>query len=619
MAKQVVLTTEFMRGWNAIDGEFPIFEITPGDGVSIENGVISIAQVPGVSGTYTNPVVTIDAMGRVSAIQEGTTQSLLNAAVLDTSDEVAGYTGDADALFVLNAGAGRSAMYIKDDVGAFRGPAFITGEKGADGVNGVDGAQGPQGPKGETGERSPEGPQGQRGPQGEAGANGSNGLNGEQGVQGPQGIQGPMGSFLTPNAYGTLDEDRITFIRTVQGNYFFLVNPSGDLRTNKLVPTGISGDMSLHLIGWNGTFFTDYGQLTGAEGPQGIQGPQGVQGERGPAGLTGPTGAQGVAGIQGERGIAGVNGTNGATGPQGPQGLTGSQGPQGERGLQGLTGPAGPTGASGATGAQGVQGERGLTGPQGPQGFQGPQGVAGPTGAAGANGYAGNYVVWSAPANARTITAADEGTRFHITSAAITAVTVGTMPAGGYVELTCADGQSKTVTYGGGSTLTMYGGETWRFGLNYHIIVRRNPRILLDELNMSALGKFAQVDFPRSIGFAQVDIEFENFRSDTAGAVLNVQLANSLGLNAWTTLGVVGVAQTLTTDVIAGIVCIRNAGQPIEAVSAQSVTGRYHRGGHFGGANVEFNRARLFYGGEAAATNIAAGARVKAYGINRTV
>lgn len=383
MEKQISLTTRFQKGWNArIAVVGGISEIEAGEGISINGNTISLLSIPGVAGSYTNPTVTVDETGRVVDIENGTLPSALNADLVEDIDGVSSYSGDAFALVVIDAGDGRSALYVRDESNVFQGPAYITGSRGLPGQDGIDGADGANGStgetgeKGEAGERGPEGPQGQRGPQGESGPAGAQGLNGSEGPQGPQGVMGPIGATLTPNAYGTLDEAMVASIQGRPGNYFFLVDPDGDVRANKLVPSGISGDMSLHLIGWNGASFRDYGQLTGAQGPQGIQGPQGPQGERGPQGLTGATGAQGVAGAQGERGIAGQNGAQGPQGIAGQAGATGPQGPQGERGLQGI---------QGATGVKGDKGDAGEVGPQGPAGADGEAGPAGPAGLSGAS------------------------------------------------------------------------------------------------------------------------------------------------------------------------------------------------------------------------------------------
>ena len=125
-------------------------------------------------------------------------------------------------------------------------------------TTGKDGAQGEQGAQGNTGAT------GSQGPQGEIGATGPQGPQGEQGVQGEQGIAG-----ITPQ------------LKIEDGRWL------------------VSYD--------NGATWTDIGQATGDQGPQGEQGeqgPQGNQGVQGPQGETGATGSQGKPGADGLDGDA---------------------------------------------------------------------------------------------------------------------------------------------------------------------------------------------------------------------------------------------------------------------------------------------------------------------------
>lgn len=338
--KQVNLNTKYAKGWTAkvavVGG---IDELVAGEGIDITQKTISLTHTPEVAGSYTNPVITVDSTGRITSIQDGAAADAVNADVVNTVDDVDSYDGEATALIVLDAGDGRSALYVKDSSDVFRGPAFLTGAAGANGTNGtngVDGAVGPKGDKGDKGERGETGLQGPVGPQGPEGPRGQAGANGQQGPQGIQGPEGPMGSFLTPDEYGNIDEDAIARIQALGRQYFFLVNPDGDLRANQAVPSGIGGDMQLHLVGYSpASGWRDYGQLTGAQGPRG---PQGVQGE------------PGVAGPKGEQGNQGPQGIQGPEGPRGIQGQQGPQGPQGERGPQGTPGTNGTNGTNGKDG-----------------------------------------------------------------------------------------------------------------------------------------------------------------------------------------------------------------------------------------------------------------------------
>ncbi|MEL7251914.1 MAG: tail fiber domain-containing protein [Bacteroidota bacterium] len=207
---------------------------------------------------------------------------------------------------------------------------------------GTPGPAGPQGPQGETGPVGPQGPAGATGPQGAPGVAGPTGVAGPQGLQGepgPQGIPGPTG------AQGPAGQDGTGV--SIQGT----VPTIGDLPANgntegDLYIVAANGDGYV----WDGSMWTNVGQI------QGPQGPQGVPGAQGPQGATGPSGPQGQAGMTGLQGNPGPQGPTGNTGPIGPQGEQGPAGPQGLPGPQGVSGPVGP------------QGEQGVAGPQGPAG-----------------------------------------------------------------------------------------------------------------------------------------------------------------------------------------------------------------------------------------------------------
>jgi Collagen triple helix repeat (20 copies) len=267
------------------------------------------------------------------------------------------------------------------------GPAGPTGPIGPQGIQGIQGIQGEigsqgvpgiQGPKGDTGSQGPIGNTGPMGPQGNAGPQGPIGPQGDIGPIGPQGPEGPQGE---------------------QGTGINLKGSVSD--STQLPPTGnLPGDAYItsdtgHIWVWDGTQWTDGGDISGPPGPQGPQGIQGIQGEIGPQGIQGPIGQTGPKGDTGDTGSQGVPGPVGNTGPQGPIGLTGPQGiqgdtgPQGPIGLTGNTGPAGPQGDIGPQGPQGVKGDTGATGATGPQGIQGIQGDVGPEGPIGNTGATG--------------------------------------------------------------------------------------------------------------------------------------------------------------------------------------------------------------------------------------
>jgi Collagen triple helix repeat (20 copies) len=170
------------------------------------------------------------------------------------------------------------------------------------------------------------------------------------GTTGPQGPIGPTGAAGPAGPTGAIGPPGPSV--TIKGS----VPTVGDLPPSADINDAYIVDATGDLYVWNGTSWTDVGQIVGPPGPVGAQGP------------TGPQGANGAQGIQGSVGPAGPQGANGPAGPTGPQGVQGTQGPAG------VTGPQGTTGAQGLTGPAGPQG---TVGPQGPQGIEGPQGPAG--------------------------------------------------------------------------------------------------------------------------------------------------------------------------------------------------------------------------------------------------
>lgn len=233
---------------------------------------------------------------------------------------------------------------------------------------------------------------------------------------GPTGPTGAVGATGPTGAQGTSI--------SLQGS----VANVGALPGSANINDAYINDDDGNLYVWNGSSWTDAGQIVGPEGatgPQGAQGPTGPQGNAGTAATiqigtitTGDAGTnasvansgnliaavldftipRGVTGPQGEvgpTGATGDTGPQGAIGPTGAQGEIGPTGPQGEQGIQGVqgdTGPIGPTGAQGATGPQGATGDtgpQGVTGDTGPQGATGPQGIQGEVGPTGATGDTG--------------------------------------------------------------------------------------------------------------------------------------------------------------------------------------------------------------------------------------
>lgn len=561
--KQINLNTKYAKGWTArvavVGG---IDDLVAGDGIDITQKTISLMHIAGVAGSYTNPTIQVDNYGRIVAAENGVSPEALGAEVVPTAADVETYSGDAVALVALDAGEGRSALYLKNEGGTFEGPAYLTGSSGrngADGVNGVDGAKGEKGDKGDTGERGPEGPMGQRGLQGETGPKGADGLNGAEGPQGAQGPRGPTGSALVPNDYGILDDDRINNIQNRPGNYFFLVQDMGDLRTNQLTPTGISGDMSRHVIGWNGVNFTDYGPLTGAQGVQGEQGVQGVQGERGP---------QGIQGIQGNQGPAGQ---------------------QGERGLQGIQGPAGPKGDDGNAGSGG----------------------------------GGRYTYWNSAL--RVLTSADSGLHISHNLPLTLSIQTETNPGEGvevgYIDITLNDTASGTSTVNYGTTLqnsrVIYPGESWRFTMNgAAIITRRVPRVFLVQHTTTINSKFLTAPNINMANWEAVEMELIDFRPSTASQTLSYHARNTASGN-WSGQNV-GPNQATTTGALTALITFREGNQICTSFASVSgvVTGYNST---FMNPNDTITDVRFYYGTSSDSPTIQGGAVLNIYGRNRRV
>jgi hypothetical protein len=114
---------------------------------------------------------------------------------------------------------------------------------------------GPEGPMGPAG---PEGPPGPMGPQGEPGP---------EGPQGATGEQGPAGTGV--NIIGTLDDPSQLFIGEYVGDAYL-----------------IDGNLWV----WDGTIWTNAGNIQGPKGDPGDPGPQGPEGPQGPAGADGTGG-----------------------------------------------------------------------------------------------------------------------------------------------------------------------------------------------------------------------------------------------------------------------------------------------------------------------------------------
>ena len=448
-----------VKGYTALDEDFnftntyrTLTELAAGEGKIeanlVENEDYSIVANYFV-GTYEE--LPFDKIGKCNyhiVADEATRDTLTDLVegmlcyVMDI-DKMFKYDGTAWQEFLLQGPAGqdgadgKSAYQIWLDAGNTGSEQdFLNSLKGKDGTDGINGAAGQDGVDGKsayqiwadagnTGDEaafldSLKGSKGEVGPVGPAGEAGKPftydmftedqlaGLKGPQGEQGPTGPAGKNGTSVT-----------------IKGK----LNNTGEL--DALLGTATSGDGYLlngDLYVFNGTSFTNVGQ---------IQGPKGDKGEPGQTGaaftydMFTPTQLAGLKGPQGEKGLQGEQGPTGEKGPQGDKGdageagkpftydmftkeqLAGLKGPQGEKGLQGergdqgIPGPTGPTGETGKAFTYDMFTESQLAGLKGPAGqdgkdftynmftpeqlakLQGPQGVPGEKGNNGDKGDAG--------------------------------------------------------------------------------------------------------------------------------------------------------------------------------------------------------------------------------------
>lgn len=139
----------------------------------------------------------------------------------------------------------------------------IQGPPGEQGSQGEPGAMGPQGPQGDPGAQGPQGPQGDPGTQGPQGPQGDPGT---QGPQGPAGVDGAPGE---PGPQGTAGTG---------------IQFKGSVATSNDLPSDAAdGDAYLtedddHLWIWNGSEWTDGGNIQGPPGAAGAAGQDGTRG-----------------------------------------------------------------------------------------------------------------------------------------------------------------------------------------------------------------------------------------------------------------------------------------------------------------------------------------------------
>ena len=102
-----------------------------------------------------------------------------------------------------------------------------------------------------------------------------------KGVQGDQGPQGPAGEAFKIDEYDDIDEAKIAAIESGSGAspsdlYYFLV--LNDNRVDQNLPNTLTGDITRHVIMYDGISWTDFGPFTGLDGPQGPPGTDGIDG-----------------------------------------------------------------------------------------------------------------------------------------------------------------------------------------------------------------------------------------------------------------------------------------------------------------------------------------------------
>lgn len=201
------------------------------------------------------------------------------------------------------------------------------GDVGNDGQMGIQGNVGPQGNQGIQGIRGLQGSPGITGSQGVPGVKGERGLKGDTGSQGIQGLRGEIGQSFLPESTGTFIESVITTIEAGSGSstdsYLYLI--STDTRADNTMPAALNGSKAGHLVGWDGSSWTDYGAIVGASGPVGNSGTITIG--------TVTTGAAGSSVLITNSGSSTASTLN-FTIPRGDVGSTGSAGAAGVDGAQ---------------------------------------------------------------------------------------------------------------------------------------------------------------------------------------------------------------------------------------------------------------------------------------------
>jgi len=293
-----------------------------------------------------------------------------------------------------------------------QGVAGTNGTNGIDGLNGtngIDGLNGTNGIDGLNGTDGIDGIDGINGTNGVDGLNGTNGINGIDGLNGTNGINGIDGLNGTSVFMSSITNN-------LDGTYTWYFSDGYNFTTGNL--TGAQGIQGIQgIAGINGTNGID--GLNGTNGVDGLNGTNGIDGQNGTSvifvniidnldgtyiwqfsdgynfttgnltGKQGVQGIQGVAGLNGTNGVDGVNGTNGIdglNGTNGIDGINGTNGIDGINGTNGIDGINGTNGINGLNGTNGINGIDGINGTNGVDGLNGSDGIDGLNGTDGING-----------------------------------------------------------------------------------------------------------------------------------------------------------------------------------------------------------------------------------------
>src|SRR6056297_456446 len=222
-----------------------------------------------------------------------------------------------------------------------------TGASGGTGTIGFSGGTGASGGTGGTGGTGNTGNTGEIGNTGGSGGTGNIGLKGETGGTGGTGSVGERGEgFRIDENVSNFNETKITEIETTSNasvTDVYIITIYNDARSDQSSPSSLNGDMSQHILMYDGTEWYDWGFFigeTGGTGPRGQSGGTGGTGNTGDIGetLTGGTGGTGGVGGTGEEGLTGGTGGTGGVGGTGEEGSTGGSGDTGGTGGTGSTG-----------------------------------------------------------------------------------------------------------------------------------------------------------------------------------------------------------------------------------------------------------------------------------------